>query len=177
MSRPSSGGGGAAAAVAAAVAVEMLGGNAGSGKRARELVGVDAQEGHHHDSSRKHAKRPGGSTGAHAEMSLQPLQHSRDHPKQPQQHPQHSQSEHAQGQQRDAPQHAQHPAHHHQAHHQPYPRQQPQPAAPSRKPRGRGQKRESRGADVLEGKQSIVELPTLSSQEASKRHHEEELQV
>jgi hypothetical protein len=30
----------------------------------------------------------------------------------------------------------------------------------------------------MDGKQqAIVELPTLSSQEASKRHHEEELQV
>jgi len=60
ISRPASGGGGAAAAVAAVVAVEMLGGNASSGKRTRELGGVDAHQGQHHDASRKHAKRPGG---------------------------------------------------------------------------------------------------------------------
>lgn len=105
-------------------------------------------------------------------------------------HPEHAQHhEHAQGQHRDAEQHphAQEHALHHQAHHQAHPQgqgsnlrqqPQPQPAAPSRKPRGRGQKRESRAADVMDGKQqAIVELPTLSSQEASKRHHEEELQV
>ena len=63
-------------------------------------------------------------------------------------------------------------------HYTPTPAQR-QPAAPSRKARGRTSKREARGFEGVDEKQQedIVDLPTIRSQEASRRNHEEELQV
>jgi len=161
MSRPPSGGAGAAAAGAAAVAAEMLGGNCSS-KRPRELGGVEQQQGQELDSPRKHAKLTGGSTGGHADSALQgglPPQQG------VQQQQQHNAQAQAQNQQQAQQQHQQQQ------------RQQQQPA-PSRKPRGRATKREGRGTDGMEGQQqSMVDLPTITSQETSRKNHEEELQV
>jgi hypothetical protein len=58
---------------------------------------------------------------------------------------------------------------------------QQQAHAPSRKPRARASKREvmreGRGSSVIEVKkhEAMVELPTITSQETSRRNHEEEL--
>ena len=159
MSRPPSGGVGASGG--AAVAAIMVG--AGSGKRLREI------ESHHLeqpqqmpalDSPRKHSKRTGDSTGGLAEGPFQA--HAQQKAVQLRLHHQHHQQQSQQHQ-------------HQQQQQQQLPREhcQPQQPAPSRKPRARAPKREFRD-DV---QQAIVDLPTITSQETSRRNHEEELQM
>jgi hypothetical protein len=182
------GGGGGGGVTSTASDMLNCAANAGSSKRGRDVarhpidlgkpmdLACQEQQGQGQalDSPRKHAKRA--ASGSKDErirnMVKTELQYGEPAMAVGQQsHAQHAKHSHAQHAQPQAQLH-----HHHQQQQQ----LQQQQTAPSRKQRGRGPKREGRGTDLGDAKrmQGIVDLPTIiTSQEASRRNHEDELQV